>query len=54
MGKVYKNKKGSSCPRCKPHKNGSMPKKKLKVRDKEARMQREITQHDIEVEGMSP
>ena len=27
MGKVYKDKKGSSCKMCKPHKNGWSPKR---------------------------
>lgn len=30
MGKVYKDKKGSSCKMCKPHKNGWEPKNKQK------------------------
>jgi predicted nucleic acid-binding Zn ribbon protein len=42
MGKVYKNKKGSSCSLCKPHKNGLAPKKKNKVRAKESNMDKEI------------
>ena len=32
MGKIYKDKKGSSCGLCKPHKNGWTDKKKSKDR----------------------
>lgn len=32
MGKVYKDKKGSSCGLCKPHKKGWTPKHKDKYR----------------------
>lgn len=42
MGKVYKDKKGSSCKMCKPHKNGWSPKKKVRVRAKENEMKKEI------------
>jgi hypothetical protein len=45
MGKVYKNKKGSSCKMCKPHKNGWAPKKSRKVRGKEEQMEREVKEH---------
>jgi hypothetical protein len=42
MGKVYKDKKGSSCKLCKPHKAGWTPKKKLKTRVKEKSMEKEV------------
>jgi len=42
MGKVYKDKKGSSCKMCKPHKNGWAPKRKEKERLKEKIVQKEI------------
>lgn len=46
MGKVYKSKKGSSCKRCKPHKAGWSPKKKLKVRAKEKFLDADIMEFE--------
>jgi hypothetical protein len=46
MGKVYKDKKGSSCSSCKPHKNGFAPKKKRKVIGKEKQMDADIRDFD--------
>lgn len=45
MGAVYKRKKGSSCPICKPWKNGILPKKKLKTRVKESEMKKEMREY---------
>jgi len=42
MGKVYKDKKGSSCKMCKPHKAGWAPKQKEKERLKSKVVQKEI------------
>ncbi len=42
MGKIYKNKKGSGCGLCKPHKHKKADKLKRKVRDLYNRTDREI------------
>ncbi len=42
MGKVYKDKKGSSCKMCKPHKTGWAPKQKYKEK-----VQRELSEKEM-------
>jgi hypothetical protein len=42
MGKIYKDKKGSSCKMCKPHKNKWADKNKLKIRDYIRRTDKQI------------
>lgn len=44
MGKVYKDKKGSSCKMCKPHKNGWAKKKKARDRVLEEESMKEVFQ----------
>ena len=47
MGKVYKNKKGSSCRICKPWKNGRAKRNKNKVAQKIAIMEKEALEIDL-------
>jgi hypothetical protein len=42
MGKIYKDKRGSSCKLCKPHKNKWADKKKVKERDLITRTDKEM------------
>ncbi len=44
MGKVYKDKKSSSCALCKPHKHGWAPKKKARIIVVEKQLDREIAE----------
>jgi len=45
MGKIYKDKKGSSCKLCKPHKNGWAKKKTAKQSNLEKVAEKEMKQH---------
>lgn len=47
MGKVYKDKKGSSCSMCKPHKNGHSPKHKIKYIDLKKQHDKEVLEFKI-------
>lgn len=48
MGSVYKDKKGSSCAMCKPHKNGWTP----KFKDKERQIRKQLQEEIEEIEEM--
>lgn len=52
MGKVYKNKKGSGCKMCKPHKHGWAPKKKVKDLSEEEEARKIIKKLKGRTEGL--